>query len=105
MALGGYISYGIIPCVVLLYNGYIIQMLINHMLTVLDMDELFYNYFLHAPFEVLALLLYAAIGLNGITLYHSLWKEDTKALKNIIQLRALILPTVLLFIAAIIESI
>lgn len=100
----GYFSFGFLSVMVSLYNGYIFGILINGFVSKYAIGSI-YLVFLHAPTELLALCILGAMGLKGFgNINKLLVNKHNGYFESFPGYKALLLPLLLLFISAFIES-
>ncbi len=98
----GYISGGILTCVLLFWNGYILSVIFKAGLLVLPIvDVLFLSK--HMPFEIFSILIFAKFGLKGFLFYKDLITKNKIKFLHRHEVMDLIKPTMLLLLASIIE--
>ncbi len=104
LAIGGYLSGGLLTVIILFWNGFLLTEIIQSAL-LLDISgsDIAYSLMLHGPLEIFAFLLFAKIGLEGWQFYKGILREQTIAFKNV-TLRGFLWPVTLLVLAALIES-
>lgn len=104
LSVAGYFTGGILTMIGLIWNGFligtIIESAIAHQLTLL----IILLSLIHAPFEIGAFLWFGALGLKGLQNLNRLWHNQPVTLKNHPKPKEFIIPSILLAIAAIIES-
>lgn len=102
LAYVGYFTFGLFSIFVSLWNGIMLGSIIFDFLKIFTLNDLFLG-MLHAPLEILALSIFAGIGLRNFWIIDDLIKNQKLKLKNIPGLKELFVPTLLLTVSSIIE--
>jgi uncharacterized membrane protein SpoIIM required for sporulation len=103
LSIFGFLSGGLITIIVLFWNGYILSIIFNLALNLLETIEILY-YSKHIPIEIIGLILLSSIGFKGFLFYKEVFFQKKINLKIIPKSNEFILPVSLLFIASIIET-
>jgi uncharacterized membrane protein SpoIIM required for sporulation len=98
----GYITFGLFSIFVSLWNGVILGSILFDFLKYYPVEELI-SRMLHAPFEILALSIFAGLGLKNFWLIEDLVKNQNINLKKIPGFNDLLIPMLLLVLSSIIE--
>jgi uncharacterized membrane protein SpoIIM required for sporulation len=101
LSIFGFFSGGLLSILILFWNGYLIGSIYIESWANLSLNQIFY-YSKHIPLELFAFVLFANFGLKGFVFYKKLFKYKID-IGLIPSYRCLILPTILLLIASIIE--
>jgi len=105
ISVGGYLSGGVLSTIILLYNGYLLTDIIQSALILkIPQTEILYGLIYHSPLELTAFFLFASLGFKGFNFYKTLLFNNRIEYRSIPSVKALIFPTSLLVVAAIIES-
>lgn len=98
-----FVGFGVLSPAILLLNGVYLGELINF--SGVSFKKIYVYFVFHGPLEILSFAIFGSFGLRGIKFYRDYFKEGlTVARKNIPTFTELIFPSVLLFLAALIES-
>lgn len=103
LSIFGFLSGGLVTIIVLFWNGYILSIIFNLALNLLETIEILY-YSKHIPIEIIGLILLSSIGFKGFLFYKEVFFQKKINLKIIPKSNEFILPVSLLFIASIIET-
>lgn len=104
ISFGGYFSGGFLAAVILFYNGYLLIEIIQTAITLnVSNKEILYGLIFHGPIEILALLLFGVIGLQGCKFYFRILKKNTISISELNNKQNFFLPIILLFISGLIE--
>lgn len=68
LSIFGFLSGGLITIIVLFWNGYILSIIFNLALNLLETKEILY-YSKHIPIEIIGLILFSSIGFKGFLFY------------------------------------
>ena len=98
----GYITFGLFPIFVSLWNGIILGSIMNDFLKYYPLEKLIAGMF-HAPFEISALSIFAGLGLRNFWLIDNIFRNGNIHLKKMPGLNDLLFPTILLSISSIVE--
>ena len=100
----GYVTFGLVSLLASFYNGIIIAIHINNFLNQYKIN-LLHKTLLHAPTELLALLIFGAIGFSGFSNARNLFSKDKYIFTDRLPSKEYYyLPVSLLVISAFIES-
>lgn len=104
ISIGGYFSYGILSFLILFWNGLSLGSLITifHNLKV-SVIEFISMLAFHGLTEFYALILFGIIGMKGVNFYKRIFNSNTIMIN--LKFKEFVLPTLLIFISAIIETI
>ena len=100
--IGGYLSGGLLTGVIFLWNGYVLGDLILDCLKIGFSWQTIGSGLLHSPLEIFALLLFGAVGFRGFDFIRGILIQ--RPLPDRIRLLPLIIPGVILLLAALIEA-
>ncbi len=101
----GYFTGGFLTSVVLIWNGFLVALVYNMgIIYQLPLDSILYAS-KHAPVEVYAFLVFADFGLQGRIFITKIFKHNEIDFSLIPNYRKLLFPTILLIIAAFLETI
>lgn len=96
----GFISGGMLTSGLLIWNGFIVGVLIKTYATGICV---IYYFIFHGPFEVYAFFLFGIIGLKGFNFYINILKN--KAISMLLpKIKEFVKPVLYLFIAGLVES-
>jgi len=100
-----FVTGGLLAILVLAYNGFILGVLLFNLSINQELDtSIKILSLLHAPTEIYALLLFSSYSFNGFYFYSDIIKEDKIKAIHLPKAKNLIVPTILIFISALIES-
>ncbi len=103
LAIFGFITGGAMTLILLFWNGYLLSMIYSASIGTLPTSEILSSS-KHIPLELFSFLLYAQIGLRGFGFFRQILlhkKIDTQTIPNP---KKLIAPTIILFVASILET-
>ncbi len=100
----GYFTGGFLTSVVLIWNGFLVALVYNMGIYQLPLDSILYAS-KHAPIEVYAFLMFADFGLQGRFFITKILKHNEIDFSLIPNYRKLLFPTILLIVAAFLETI
>lgn len=100
----GYFTGGVLTLSILVWNGFLVALVYNLASYQLPLDKILYAS-KHTPFEVYAFLIFADFGLQGRFFIRSILKYSEIDFSLIPTYRKLLFPTLLLVIAALLETI
>jgi len=100
----GYLTGGFLTLLILIWNGFLVAIVYNMAFYQLPLDTILYAS-KHVPIEVYAFLIFSEFGLKGRYFFLNIFKNNEIDFKLTPKYKTLILPIVLLFIAAILETI
>lgn len=105
ISVGGYFSGGLLVLIIIFWNAFFLTEIIQTSLVLkLPFNEIIYGLIYHGPTEILAFLLFGAIGLNGWEFYKRLFYENKVTCSELASIKLLYIPILLLIFSAIIES-
>jgi len=103
LVIGGYFTFGLLPWLILFWNGFILSIAIKQVSLLMYDEFLLYSFLIHGPIEIFAFILFSDIGLNGFRILKNILRKGNNIMiyPNFYQLSLAIL---LLGISAIIEG-
>ncbi len=103
LVIGGYFTFGLLPWLILFWNGFILSIAIKQVSLLMYDDFLLYSFLIHGPIEICAFILFSDIGLNGFRILKNILRKGNNIMiyPNFYQM---ILAISLLGISAIIEG-
>jgi len=105
LCIGGLISAGIITAILMVWNGYLLGIIMNMVLSSgVTIYRLTFTFITYGPIEVLAMAWLGAIGLRGSIIMIDFIRENKINKNNIPSLWEIGLPFVFLSIAAFFET-
>jgi Stage II sporulation protein M len=104
--IGGFITGGFISLVILIYNGFIsTSIIINAILAGKGIVYFIKNLLLHGFFEIASFIEFGSLGLYGFIFWKLFIKSQPVNIRDLITIKKIIIPFLLLLFAALIESI
>ncbi|MBW4360198.1 stage II sporulation protein M [Flavobacterium taihuense] len=104
LSIGGLFTAGSLSIIVLVYNGFLATSTILYVSNYQKLTFILSRLW-HAPFEIVALIWFASIGLSGATLFSRFLKKEKILFYDLYLFKSVWKPMILLFIAALIEAI
>ncbi len=104
LSIVGYFTGGFLTSIVLIWNGFLVALVYNMGIYQLPLGTVLYAS-KHAPVEVYAFLVFSDFGLQGRFFIAKILKHNEIDFSLIPNYRKLVFPTVLLVIAAFLETI
>ena len=102
MAILGFASGGLFTLIILYWNGFLLANIFFKAWAMFDRLTVIY-YLKHAPLEIFAFLLFSIIGFKGFTFYKKIFRKEDDLRTIIPKPKDFLVPTILLFIASLIE--
>ena len=98
-----FVGFGVLAPIVMLFNGMILGRLLNF--HGVRFRDIYVFLVFHGPIEILAFSIFGTIGLKGIVFYNKLFNTGWSMAKlEIPPIKDFVIPTILLVLAAVIES-
>lgn len=104
LAFVGLLTGGAGTVLILIYNGYILGLVLHDAHIVQAGILNVARYLLHAPFELMAIFLFSAMGFKGIFIIEKLLSNKIISGNDFPKPKEFFIPTILLFIGACIEA-
>ncbi len=100
-----FVTGGVLAILVLTYNGFILGVLLFNLSINQELNtSIKILSLIHAPTEIYALLLFSSYSFNGFYFYSDIIGKDKIKTIYFPKAKGLIVPTILIFISALIES-
>lgn len=99
----GYFTGGFLTALILVWNGFFVAAVYNIAFYYVSIDTMLYAS-KHAPIEIYAFLIFAEFGFQGFHFLKKILKENVIDFSLMPKLKKLVLPSLLLFIASILET-
>ncbi len=104
ISIGGYLSAGFLVLIILFWNSFFLTEIIQSSLVLkISINEILHSLIYHGPIEILAFLLFGKIGLDGLKFYSRIFKKNEINIQEL-KIKYFLMPIILLFISAVIES-
>ena len=98
----GFFTGGILTATLLIFNGFFVSTIYAYGISLMTFEDVLY-YSKHAPIELIGLFLFSRIGFKGYEFFKSILFKKEIDMKLLPSAKKTILPSLLLFIASIIE--
>lgn len=105
IAILGYLSGGVASILIIFWNGVLFGILLFSGFQLnIPQIILIKNICFHGPIEIIGLCMFGAIGLKGSAIYKNIFFNKQITFNNLPKFKEFIIPTLLIIIAAFIES-
>ncbi len=99
--IAGYLTFGLATFIITVWNGVLFALSLNLISNRINADLLVL--FSHAPIEIAALCCFGALGLAGFPNFKLLLNNEEISFISFFNVKKLLFPTLLLFMAAVME--
>jgi uncharacterized membrane protein SpoIIM required for sporulation len=100
----GFFTGGVLTAVLLILNGFFVSTIYGYGLNFMPFEDILY-YSKHVPIEPIALFLFSKIGFSGYGFMKNILSGKEMDMDLLPRVRELMIPSLLLFLASIIEVI
>ena len=98
----GFLTGGVLTAILLIFNGFLVSTIYGYGIHFMSFEDILY-YSKHVPIELIALFLFSNIGFSGYGFMKNILLRKEVHMDSLPKFRKLIFPTLLTFIASIIE--
>ena len=98
----GFFTGGFLTGILLIFNGFLVSTIYGYGINFIPFEDILY-YSKHVPIELIALFLFSKIGFTGYGFMKNILSRKVVSMDSLPKFRKLMFPTLLTFLASIIE--